>query len=134
MDVEPESDSLVSAWERHKFETENRLREREIELSYAKLKAEGRRNIMIGAMVPIILAIVTALPAYQQSIRDRLLKQAEFEAALITNFVQASDAEQAKRNLWFLVQTGLVEGATGSSLRNYLETNTSGGRVLPWSQ
>jgi beta-lactamase regulating signal transducer with metallopeptidase domain len=52
----------VSAWEQRRFDVETQLKERELQLTAERLKTENRRNILIGALVPIVIAIMTAVP------------------------------------------------------------------------
>lgn len=121
-----------TAWEREKFEIETRLKERELQLSANRLKTENRRNILIGALVPIVVALMTAVPAYINSLNQQALQKATFEAQLITESVKTGNPDQAAVNLEFLVQSGLLSGDTAERVREYLDNRKPGkGRALP---
>ncbi|WP_152912608.1 hypothetical protein [Candidatus Rhodobacter oscarellae] len=123
---------IPTEWERYKFETEAGLREREVKISHDRLIIEGRRNVMLGMLVPIVVALMTAVPAYINSINQQNLQQSTFEANLITESVRTGDPDQAATNLKFLVEAGLLSGKTADRVGRYLETRVPGeGRVLP---
>ena len=128
------SDDVVHdyEWEKHKFSVETELKERELQLSKDRLRAETRRNFLIGALIPIVVALMTALPTYINSLNQQELQQMTFEAQLIMDSIRTGDADQAAVNLKFLVESGLLSGETGSQVKQYLENRALGtGRVLP---
>ena len=119
-------------WERKKFSLDMDFKERELQISKDRLKVETRRNILIGALVPIIAALMTAVPAYINSENQQALKQLEFESQLITNSIKTGDPDQAAINLKFLVDSGLLNGKTAERISRYLQNRKSGiGRALP---
>lgn len=119
-------------WERKKFSLEMDFKERELQISKNRLKVEARRNILIGLLVPIIVALMTAVPAYINSVNQQALKQLEFEAQLITNSVKTGDPDQAAINLKFLIDSGLLGGKTAERVSKYLKNREPGvGRALP---
>ena len=122
----------VSEWEKHKFSVETKLKERELELSKERLKVENRRNVLITALVPIVVALMSAVPAYVNSRTEHSLQEAAFEAQLITDSMRTGDPDQAAANLAFLVEAGLLSDDTGSKLAVYLAQRQQGtGRALP---
>ena len=126
------SNNIAASWEREKFAAETELKDRELRLSERRLTAETHRNVLIGVLVPITLAIVTALPAYLNSQNQQALQRANFEAQLITESVRTGDPDQAAANLSFLADIGLLSDATASRLREYLVKRSPGsGRALP---
>lgn len=121
-----------SEWEQKKFDIETRLKERELHLAAERLKTENRRNILIGMLVPIVVALMTAIPTYINSLNQQALQKAAFEAQLITESVKTGDPDQAAINLEFLVKSGLLSGETAVRVRAYLEERKPGsGRTLP---
>ena len=72
--------SDAQSWEEKKFLREMELRERELVVAELRLKSDNRRNLLIGALVPIIVALMTVLPSYlnsrnQRQCREQLLKR-----------------------------------------------------------
>lgn len=119
-------------WEKHKFSVETELKERELRLSADRLRADNRRNILIGALVPIVIGLMTAVPTYINSLNQQALQKANFEAQLITDSVRTGDPDQAAMNLAFLVQSGLLSGEVASRVEEYLQERLPGtGRALP---
>ena len=119
-------------WERKKFFLEMDFKERELQISKNRLKVEARRNILIGLLVPVIVALMTAVPAYINAINQQALKELEFEAQLITNSIKTGDPDQAAINLEFLVDSGLIGGKTAERVSRYLQNREPGiGRALP---
>lgn len=126
-DVAPNSE-----WEKHKFDVETRLKERELQLATDRLRVESHRNILIGALVPIVIALMTAVPTYINSLNQQALQKATFEAQLIIDSVKTGDPNQAAENLAFLVRSGLLSGDTATRVEKYLQTRKPGtGRALP---
>ena len=127
-----EADKLPSDWERHKFEVETRLKERELHLAAERLKVESRRNILISAVVPLVIALVTAVPGWIASRSQKALQKAEFEARLVTESVSTGNPDQAATNLQFLISSGLLGGETAARVNDYLQNRVPGtGRALP---
>lgn len=121
-------------WEKHKFAVETQLKERELQLATDRLRAESLRNILIGALVPIVVALMTGVPTYINSLNQQALQKATFEAQLIIDSVKTGDPDQAAVNLAFLVQSGLLSGQTATRVENYLKTRKpKEGRFLPAS-
>lgn len=119
-------------WSRRRFEVETELRRREITIAESRLKADNLRNILIGALVPLVVALMTGLPAYLNAANQQALQRASFEAQLITDSVRTGDPDQAAVNLGFLVQSGLLAGETGERVARYLAERRPGtGRMLP---
>ncbi len=120
------------AWDRKKFSLELDLRERELKVAQDRLKIETRRNILIGALVPIVLAFMTANPAYINSVNQQALKKLEFEAQLITSSIKTGNPDQAAVNLKFMVDAGLLAGPTAERVSAYLKNRKPRqGRSLP---
>jgi len=119
-------------WERERFLKETALREQELSISHKRLRAEIVRNVIIGALVPITLATMTALPSYLSAKSERALQKAKLESELIVQSVRTGDPDQAATNLAFLVDTGLIAGQTGQLIQRYLKRRQPGtGRALP---
>jgi hypothetical protein len=119
-------------WAKHKFEVETQLKQRELQLAADRLRVENRRNILISALVPIVVALMTAVPTYLNSLNQQALQKAAFEAQLITDSVRTGNPDQAAQNLEFLVQSGLLSGETATRVASYLQTRQPGtGRALP---
>ncbi len=119
-------------WERHKFSVEMELRERGLRLSENRLKADTRRIILISALVPIVVTLMTAVPTYLNSLNQQALQEAAFEAQSITESIRTGDPNQAAVNLAFLVESGLLFGNTGSRIEQDLNFREPGtGRALP---
>lgn len=119
-------------WEKYKFETEARLKERELGISQLRLANESRRNVLIGVLVPIVVTLMTAVPAYINSQNQQILQQATFEANLITESVKTGDPDQAAVNLAFLIDAGLLSSRTEERIAEYLNNRLPGtGRALP---
>lgn len=118
--------------DRRRFEVETELKRRELTIAEKRLKADNLRNILIGALVPIVVALMTGLPAYLNAANQQALQRASFEAQLFTDPVRTGDPDQAAVNLGFLVQSGLLTGETGERVARYLAERRPGtGRVLP---
>lgn len=119
-------------WAKHKFEVETQLKQRELQLAADRLRVENRRNILISALVPIVVALMTGVPTYLNSLNQQALQKAAFEAQLITDSVRTGNPDQAAQNLEFLVQSGLLSGETATRVAAYLQTRQPGtGRALP---
>ena len=93
-------------WERHKFSVEMELRERGLRLSENRLKADTRRIILISALVPIVVTLMTAVPTYLNSLNQQALQEAAFEAQSITESIRTGDPNQAAVLASFSEQRG----------------------------
>ena len=83
-------------------------------------------------LVPIVVALMTAVPTYINSLNQQALQKAAFEAQLITESVKTGHPDQAAVNLSFLVESGLLSGETALRVRAYLKERLPGtGRALP---
>lgn len=121
-----------SDWGKHRFDVEIQLKRKELQLAADRLKIENRRNLLIGALVPIVVALMTAVPAQLNSLNQQALQKATFEAQLITDSVKTGSPDQAAENLAFLVESGLLSGETATRVSSYLEKRPAGkGRALP---
>jgi len=119
-------------WSRRRFEVETELKYRELAVAEKRLKADNRRNILISALVPIAVTLMTGVPAYLNAANQQALQRAAFEAQLITDSVRTGDPDQAAVNLGFLVRSGLLAGETGERVAQYLAERQPGtGRMLP---
>lgn len=122
------------SWEEKKFLKEMALRERELAVAELRLKSDNRRNLLIGALVPIIVALMTVLPSYLNSKNQQAMLKTTFEANLIMESIKTGDPEQAAENLRFLTQSGLLTGQTASQIDAFLKLRKPGsgvGRALP---
>lgn len=126
--------SDAQSWEEKKFLKEMELRERELVVAELRLKSDNRRNLLIGALVPIIVALMTILPSYLNSKNQQAMQRATFEANLIMESIKTGDPDQAAENLKFLTQSGLLTGQTASQIEDFLVSRRPGsgvGRALP---
>ena len=126
--------SDAQRWEEKKFLREMELRERELVVAELRLKSDNRRNLLIGALVPIIVALMTVLPSHLNSKNQQAMQRLTFEANLIMESIKTGDPDQAAENLQFLTQSGLLTGQTASQIDKFLRLRrpgSGGGRVLP---
>ncbi len=126
---EIEHGNQPSAWEKEKFEREVALREAEVEIERGKLGAERRRSILAGVLVPVSLAVITAVPALINNQQERLMQQASFEASLVMEAIKA-EPDQAAENLSFLVEVGLIS-MQAYPIQRFLEQRLPGSGPSP---
>lgn len=129
---ETEVSSPNSDWEREKFERECRLRQDQLDIERKRLRNEQIRSWMIGAFVPIFLAIIGTAPMYYESVqqeeqtRSTLTQQkAQFEASLIMQAVSTTE-EGTLTNMNFLIDTGLIGDDVSERLSSYFEALETG--------
>lgn len=126
--------SPEKSWEEKKFWREMELRERELQVAELRLKSDNRRNLLIGALVPILVALMTVLPSHLNSKNQQTMQRLSFEANLIMESIKTGDPDQAAENLKFLTQSGLLTGQTASKINNFIRLrmpDSGVGRVLP---
>lgn len=126
--------SEEKSWEEKKFWREMELRERELQVAELRLRSDNRRNLLIGALVPIVVALMTVLPSHLNSKNQQAMQRLTFEANLIMESIKTGDPDQATVNLKFLTQSGLLTGETASQIDKFLRLRrpaSGGGRALP---
>ena len=126
--------SDAKSWEEKKFWREMELREKELQVAELRLRSDNRRNLLIGALVPIVVALMTVLPSHLNSKNQQAMQRLTFEANLIMESIKTGDPDQAAENLQFLTQSGLLTGQTASQIDKFLRLRrpgSGGGRVLP---
>jgi hypothetical protein len=96
--------------------------------AWASLSAAGI-TLLSGRIAANQQAATAADESVRQAKQAEFLREADerkFEANLITDAVQAGDADQAATNLKFLVDTGLLRGELAIRVRNYVQNRQSG--------
>jgi len=129
------------AFEREKWEAEQRRLEREFALKERELsfrETEARRSrwwnpLAIAIMGASIAAAGSALVSWQNSRASLAVESLKAESARIFEVVKTGDPDTAARNLEFLLRTGLIQNSvTVAKISAYLSTRKGGeGIALP---
>lgn len=113
------------------------LRRSAIELERAQLQSESAAGISksLRAALPGVIAAMlgilgTGYVAYTQGRTNLALEQKRSEASLILKAIETGNQEQARANLLFLLEMGLISDPSGR-MATKLATNLSSTPVLP---
>lgn len=138
-DDDPHLEAL--AFEREKWEAEQRRLDREFELRERELtfkEEEARRSrwwnpLAIAILTAAIAALGSAYVSWQNNKANLDLETFKAESARIFEIVKTGDPDKAAANLRFLLDTGLIQNSkTAMSISNYLEGRKEGqGVSLP---
>lgn len=129
------------AFEREKWEAEQRRLEREFSLKDRELTSKEKEAQLARWWNPLAIAILGAAIAalggayvsYQNNKANLDLETYRAESARIFEIVKTGDPNKAADNLHFLLDTGLIQNSkTAMSIRNYLKERKKGeGVALP---
>jgi dipeptidyl aminopeptidase/acylaminoacyl peptidase len=115
-------------FERKKWKTEVHLRRKEIRIKEAEQSRLPREAERSRWWNPLFIAIVGATIAALGSIgvswwNGRIAEETEnikAESAHIVEVLHTKDEKKARENLTFLIESGLITGATAEKVENYL--------------
>jgi len=130
------SDQSVSPEESLRRE-ELAIRRAAVDLERAKLQSATRekRGSGVAAVLPTILAALlglagTAYVAYRQGATSLELEQRKFETSLILKAVETGNQQEARQNLLFFLEMGLITDR-GGQMQKKLKENATAAPVLP---
>lgn len=105
---------------------------RKLRLQRQASTGASTQNIFVTILVALISLAGTAYLGYRQGLISRELEQQKLQTSLILKAVETGDQEEARTNLLFFIDTGLLSDPDGR-LRKKLIEDADGTAFLPSS-
>lgn len=138
--MQENNEKIGSVSDRERWESDNRFKERELELKamevestvIASKRSPWKSPLVVAVFAAAVAAFGNAFIATINGIQSRQLEDQKAESARVLAMINTGDADVAADNLQFLLDTGLINSLeVAGSLQRYLEERKPGeGPVL----